>query len=87
MTIPAIITLISIVLVFSALIHWNRSPDIILWSGVILLLVVPYHFHDAWQIGILETTHILDNFANEGVITIAAFFIIASGLRKPDCCK
>ncbi len=82
MTIPAIITLISIVLVFSALIHWNRSPDIILWSGVILLLVVPYHFHDAWQIGILETTHILDNFANEGVITIAAFFIIASGLRE-----
>lgn len=77
-----IITSIVLLIVFIALVFWERSPDITLWSGVLILLVSPYKVEDEWVIGVLQTDIILNNFANEGVITIAAFFIIAAGLRE-----
>ncbi|NNE37692.1 MAG: SLC13 family permease [Gammaproteobacteria bacterium] len=77
-----IITSIILFLVFAALIFWEKSPDIILWSGVMVLLIIPYKIEDAWLFGVLKTELILNNFANEGVLTIAAFFIIAAGLRE-----
>ena len=82
MPISAIITLIVLLAVFIVLIVRGRSTDIILWSGLVLLLVIPNKHNGMWQFGILKPEDALSGFANEGVITIAALFIVAAGLRE-----
>lgn len=82
MTITAIITLIVLVSVFIVLIKWGRIPDLILWAGVLVLLVIPVRVNNVWHLGILRPEDALAGFANEGVITIAALFIVAAGLRE-----
>lgn len=77
-----IITSFVLLIVFIAMVFWEQSPDITLWTGVLVLLVTPYKNEGEWVIGVLQTDIVLNNFANEGVITIAAFFIIAAGLRE-----
>ena len=78
----SIITLLVLTAVLLALILKGRSPDIILWLGIIFLLVVPVKVVGGWQWGILAPVDVLAGFANEGVITIAALFIVAAGLQE-----
>jgi di/tricarboxylate transporter len=82
MTLISIITLLVLVAVLLMLIIKGRAPDIILWLGVIILLVVPVKVGEGWQWGILAPVDVLAGFANEGVITIAALFIVAAGLQE-----
>jgi di/tricarboxylate transporter len=81
MTIASIITLLVLISVFLVLILQNRPPDIILWIGVIILLVIPLKQGGDWQLGLLNPGDVLAGFANQGVITIAVLFIVAAGLR------
>ncbi|MGK0298714.1 MAG: di/tricarboxylate transporter [Gammaproteobacteria bacterium] len=81
MTIVSIITLVVLISVFLVLILRGWSPDIILWTGVIILLVIPVEQGGDWQLGVLDPHDVLAGFANEGVMTIAALFIVAAGLR------
>jgi di/tricarboxylate transporter len=81
MTIASIITLVVLISVFLVLILRGWSPDIILWAGVIILLVIPVEQGGDWQLGLLDPRDVLAGFANEGVMTIAALFIVAAGLR------
>lgn len=82
MPIEAVMTLVILIFVLFALIITNRSPDIIMWGGVVLLMVMPVKNNNGWQFGILLPKDALSGFANEGVITIAVLFIVAAGMRE-----
>lgn len=77
------VTAAVVVLVLSALAYFNRNADIVVWSGVTLLLVAPVKLdHSNWQLGVISIHDALAGLANEGVVTIAALFIVAAGLRE-----
>ena len=77
----AVITLIVLIAVLVMLIASRRPPDLILWAGVIVLMIFPGRVDHAWRFGILDAQDALAGFANAGVITLAALFIVAVGLR------
>ena len=69
-------------LVLAALAYFNRNADVVVWTGVSLLLCVPVtDTAGVWQIGVLPVRDALGGLANEGVVTIGALFIIAAGMR------
>lgn len=52
---------------------WTRiSPDMVFMGGLAVLLVT----------GVLRPEQALAGFANEGVLTVAALFVVAAGLRE-----
>ena len=77
----AVITLLVLIAVLVMLIASRRPPDLILWAGVIVLMIFPGRVDHAWRFGILDAPDALAGFANAGVITLAALFIVAAGLR------
>jgi di/tricarboxylate transporter len=78
----ALITLAVIVVVLYFLTRSNRAPDAILWSGLAVLMMVPIRKDGIWEFGILSARDGLSGLANEGVVTIAAMFAIAAGLKE-----
>ena len=82
LTMSAWLTLAVLVVVLYHLARSNRSPDVILWSGLALLMVIPVKHAGAWQLGVLLPADALSGLANEGVVTIAAMFAIAAGLKE-----
>ena len=82
MPIEAWITLVVLIGVLTALFTTNRAPDAILWFGVIMLMVAPVKRDGSWLFGVLAPTDALAGLANEGVVTIAAMFIVAAGLKE-----
>jgi di/tricarboxylate transporter len=60
----------------------NRSPDAILWCGLAVLMVFPIRKNGGWELGVLSASDALSGLANEGVVTIAAMFAVAAGLRE-----
>ena len=77
---PLYVTGLVIGLVLFALIKFNRATDFILWGGVGLLLIFPCQRDGAWSIGVLTAADALSGLSNEGVVTIAALFVVAAGL-------
>ena len=77
-----LITLITLVVIFIVLIYRKRAPDLTLWSGVVVLLLIPVYNDQYWSFGVLSPNDVLIGFANEGVITIAALFVVAAGLKE-----
>ncbi|MEZ4319715.1 MAG: SLC13 family permease [Myxococcota bacterium] len=72
MTLPALLTL-SVVVASLALMASNRvSPDVILLGGVVLLTAA----------GVLTPEQAFGGFANTGMLTVAALFVVAAGLRE-----
>ena len=78
--VPLYVTAVVIGLVLIALVKFNRATDFILWGGVGLLLIVPIYQHGAWSLGVLTAADALSGLSNEGVVTIAALFVVAAGL-------
>jgi len=72
MALEAWITLWVIGLCFSVLILTRFAPDIILMGGVTLLL----------SFGVLTNQEAISGFANEGMVTVGALFIVANGLNE-----
>ena len=50
----------------------GRAPDLTFVGGMVVLLAV----------GILEPAQALAGFSNEGVISVAALFVVAEGIRE-----
>ncbi len=80
--VEAWITLIVIVIVLYFLMRSNRAPDAILWCGLAVLMMVPVRKDGSWEFGVLSATDALSGLSNEGVVTIAAMFAIAAGLKE-----
>ncbi len=70
---PASWTLLIVALVIVALARLQTSPDLILLGGLVLLLAGG---------SFTETKNALLGFANEGLVTIAALFIVVEGFRQ-----
>lgn len=58
------------------------SPDAVMVAALTVLLAVPIPDPDGWRLGVLSVTDALLGFANPGVATIAALFIVVTGLRE-----
>ena len=66
------ITLAVIVAVFVAMARGVSTPDVILLAGAVLVAVC----------GIITPAELLRGFSNPGMLTIAALFVVAAGLRE-----
>ncbi len=75
-------TLVILTVVLYFLVFSKRAPDAILWCGVAILMIAPVKKEAGWTLGILPAPEALSGLANEGVVTIAAMFAIAAGLRE-----
>lgn len=71
MTIDAWLTLVVITLVLVGLVRGRWGADVVLLAGLLTLVVT----------GVLDTATALAGFANEGLMTIAALFVVAVGLQ------
>ncbi|NKB38491.1 MAG: TRAP transporter large permease subunit [Gammaproteobacteria bacterium] len=82
LTMPGWITLAVLLVVLVFLVRSNRAPDLILWAGLAILMVIPVRKESGWELGVIVPTEALSGLANEGVVTIAAMFAIAAGLKE-----
>jgi di/tricarboxylate transporter len=57
------------------------APDAVFMAALTILMAVPVPVTDGWQIGILSVDDAVRGFANPGVLTIAALFVVVVGLR------
>jgi di/tricarboxylate transporter len=65
-----------------ALLLGTRWPtDMVMLGGLTATLVVPVPRGGVWQLGVLSASEALTGFSNEGMITVAALFVVAHGLR------
>ena len=77
------VTLGVLSLVLAMLVCTRRSPDVIMFGGLGLLLIMPVPGDDGtWRAGVIGPADAFAGFANEGVITIAMLFVVATGLRE-----
>ena len=72
MTIAAGFTLVVIVASLLLMASNKASPDLVLLGAVVALSVA----------GILTPAQALSGFGNPGMLTVAALFIVAAGLRE-----
>ncbi len=77
MLFDAWLTLAVIGFCFSSLVFTRYSPDIIMMGAVTILFLG----------GVLTTEEALRGFANEGMITVAVLYVIASGLQETGTIK
>ena len=79
---PLYVTAFVIGVVLITLVKINRATDFILWGGVGLLMIVPVSVDGQWSLGVLSAHEALVGLSNEGVVTIAALFVVAAGLGE-----
>ncbi len=65
-------TLAVVALAFVALVRGIGPPDMVLWAGTILVTLV----------GIVQVEDVLAGFANPGLLTVAALYMISGALRE-----
>jgi di/tricarboxylate transporter len=82
LSMEAWITLAVILAVLYFLMRSTRAPDAILWCGLAVLMMVPVRKNGIWELGVLSAGDALSGLANEGVVTIAAMFAVAAGLKE-----
>jgi di/tricarboxylate transporter len=80
---PALVTAITLLAVLVVLVKINRASDFTIWGAVAVLSIVPVQRGDgSWQFGVIGASDALAGLANDGVVTIAALFLVAVGLRE-----
>jgi len=57
-------------------------PDAIFMAALTALMALPVPVDGVWQVGLLSIEHGVRGFANPGVLTIAALFVVVVGLRE-----
>ena len=72
MTLEAAFTAAVVLGMFGVLGFTRAAPDFVFMAGMVLLLLV----------GIVSPREALAGFSNEGVITVAALYVVAAGLRE-----
>ena len=65
-------TVMVVVLVFAALVKEIAAPDLVLLVGSLTLALA----------GIISTKELFSGFSNDGMLTVAALFVVASALRE-----
>ncbi len=65
-------TLVVVAGVFALMVRGRRTPDVILLAGAVVLAVA----------GVITPDELLRGFSNQGMLTIAALFVVAGGLRE-----
>lgn len=66
------LTLGVLAFIFGMLAFTRKSPDAVLFAGVIFLLLT----------GVLTPTQAFSGFSNEGILTVGVLYIVAMGLRE-----
>ena len=70
-------------IVLIALVRSKKNTDLLIWAGVIAMTIVPYQDSEGKiQTGILSIREAFAALTNEGVIAIAALFIVAAGVKE-----
>ncbi|WP_150461236.1 SLC13 family permease [Nesterenkonia ebinurensis] len=72
MTVDAVLTIVTVLLVLTALVVTHLAPDVILMIAVTFLIVS----------GVLPPADALAGFGNTGVLTIATLYLVAAGLKE-----
>ncbi len=72
MAFGGILTLLVLALVFGLLAFTRRSPDVILMSGLSILVIA----------GVVSPRDAFSGFSNEGILTVGILYIIAAGLQE-----
>ncbi|MGE0485880.1 MAG: SLC13 family permease [Gammaproteobacteria bacterium] len=79
---PMLLTALVILFVLVMLVRSARHADFVVWTGIALLLVLPTTRADGTIVrGVLDVQRAFAGLANEGVVTIAALFVVAAGVR------
>lgn len=77
------VTIGVLAVVLGLLVFIRRSPDLVIWGGVGLLLLVPLPGDDnTWTLGLLTAPEALAGLANEGVVTIAVLYVVVAGITQ-----
>lgn len=76
------ITLGVVGIVLAMLAFTRRGPDIILFGGLTLLMVAPWHDGQGYRLGVMSAEQALAGLANPGMVTVGVLFIVAAGLRE-----
>lgn len=82
MTIAIAVVLCVLVAALLLLALTRIPPDAIFMAALTALMAVPVPADGAWQLGLLSVEHGVRGFANPGVLTIAALFVVVVGLRE-----
>src|SRR5690349_9112375 len=69
---PASFTLGLIVVLFLVLAFSSLAPDLVLMSGVLLLILV----------GVISPTDALVGLSNEGMVTVAVLYVVGAGVQQ-----
>jgi di/tricarboxylate transporter len=72
MSVAALLTLAVLVAALGAMLSQRATPDLALLGGVVVLMLA----------GVVGPVDALSGFANAGMITVAALFVVAAGLRE-----
>ena len=57
------------------------APDAVFMAALTALLAAPLPTDDGWRVGVIGLEDAVQGFANPGVLTIAALFVVVVGLR------
>ena len=68
----AVLTALIVALTLAALLFVQRAPDMVMIGGVVLLLAV----------GVITPDEALRGMSNEGMITVAALFVVAAAVER-----
>jgi len=81
---PASLTCLCVLaLVLAALVRSRVAPDVVLLGGLTLLMSVPLpDGQGGWRLGVLEVQEALAGFANPGLVTVGALFVVSAGVRE-----
>ncbi len=69
---PAMLTALVVVTTLAALLFVQRAPDMVMIGGVVLLFAA----------GVITTDEALKGMSNEGMITVAALFVVAAAIER-----
>ncbi|MGI9015157.1 MAG: SLC13 family permease [Phycisphaerales bacterium] len=81
-TMEAFIVVAVLAGVLMMLVFTRIAADAILLAGLAALMAVPYPKAGSWHIGVISPEEGLSGFANTALATIAALYILVSGLRE-----
>jgi len=72
-----------IIVVLFALVYTNKNTDIVIWTGVLALTLIPRSNEiGGFEIGIISFSDALNGLTNEGIVAIAALFVVAAGVKE-----
>jgi di/tricarboxylate transporter len=78
----ATLVLLLLAALFAGLAFTRWPPEGLFFAALTALVVVPVPMNGAWQIGVIGIQDAVSGFANPGMLTVAALFLVVAGLRE-----